>query len=117
MDGWPRRNPPVEPAARAAAEQTLTDYLEALRLGDYAGAADLFGGSYEIMLDHNPAIDPADHAAVVEAACTINGAVCNLSLRSVVHVAAWGPGIYRFTVELQDPAGAVRAVAMLHRYP
>jgi hypothetical protein len=98
---------PVEPAARAAAEQILADYLAALREADYAEASALYGGSYEIMLDHNPAIDPADHAALFEAACTINGAVCNLSLRSVVHVAALGSGIYRFTVELQDPAEAL----------
>jgi len=96
---------PPNPAAQALAQVALTDYLAALSAGDYTAVSALYGGSYEIMIDHNPALDPVDHSALFEAACRINGAVCNLSLRSVVHVAGLGEGAYRFTVELENPRG------------
>ncbi|MGA9532658.1 MAG: hypothetical protein WBR18_08090 [Anaerolineales bacterium] len=64
------------PSEPVAARQTLFDFFESLNAGDFARAVDLYSGSYEIMIDHNPAIDPDDHAALLRAACTINGAVC-----------------------------------------
>jgi hypothetical protein len=98
---------PQDLDALAIAQQTLAYYLAALAQADYAGAAALYGGSYETMIAQNPGIDAADQAALFEAACTVNGAVCNLSLRSVVHAVALAPGIFRFTVELQNPDGAL----------
>jgi hypothetical protein len=91
---------PPDPQAQAAAELALNSYLAALSAGDYAGAAALYGGSYGLLIDNNPSRDPADHASLFEGACTINGHVCNLSVRNIVHVAGLAPGIYRFTVEL-----------------
>ena len=38
---------------------------------------------------------------------TINGAVCDLSVRNVVNVAGLGVGRYRFMVELQNSLGAL----------
>ena len=96
-----------DPPAQAAAQQVLTDYLAALEAGDYAGAVALYGGSYAIMIDHNPSLDPADHVALFKHACTINGAVCDLSVRNVVNVAGLGVGRYRFMVELQNSLGAL----------
>jgi DNA-binding CsgD family transcriptional regulator len=55
---------------------TLVDFLTYLYEGDYEKAAQLYGGSYEIMLEHNPEMDPNDHAALLQNACTINGAQC-----------------------------------------
>jgi len=98
---------PPDAAAQAAAEQALTDYLAALAAEDYAGAAALYGGSYELLIDNNPALDPDDHADLFTHACTINGHICDLSVRNVVTVAGLGVGRYRFMVELQNPQGAL----------
>ena len=98
---------PPNPQAQAAAELALNSYLAALSAGDYAGAAALYGGSYDLLIDNNPSRDPADHASLFEGACTINGHVCNLSVRNIVHAAGLAPGIYRFTVELANPDGAL----------
>ncbi len=98
---------PPDPQGQAAAELALNSYLLALSAGDFATAAALYGGSYDVLIDNNPSRDPANHASLFEGACTINGHVCNLSVRSIVHVAGLAPGIYRFTVELAYPDGAL----------
>ncbi len=98
---------PPDPQAQAAAELALNSYLAALSAADYAAAAELYGGSYDLLIDNNPSRDPADHASLFEGACTINGHMCNLSVRNVVHVAGLGVGIYRFTVELAYPDGTL----------
>lgn len=54
----------------------LVDFLESLHDGKYDEAAQLHGGTYEFMIDHNPGIDPNDHTALLQNACTINGAQC-----------------------------------------
>ena len=61
-----------EEAARAA----LITFFDHLQAGNYAAAVDLYGGSYEIMVSHNPTLDPSDLAALWRAACTENGAQC-----------------------------------------
>jgi hypothetical protein len=63
------------------AEQALVEFFADLHAGRYAQAAEAYGGSYEVMIDHNPALDPADHAALFRSACTINGAQCLEVLR------------------------------------
>lgn len=65
------------------AQQALIDFLENLHDEQYEEAAKLYGGTYEIMIDQNPAIDPADHAPLMQNACTINGAQC-LGVKSAV---------------------------------
>ncbi len=54
----------------------LVDYLNYLYQGDYEKAAQLYGGTYETMVNQNPDIDPADHIALLKNACTINGMQC-----------------------------------------
>ena len=58
------------------AQHALMDFLGNLHDGKYAEAARYYGGSYETMLDHNPDINPNDHAALLRNACTINGMQC-----------------------------------------
>jgi hypothetical protein len=65
------------------AEQALLHFFEDLHAGRYAEAAELYGGSYEVPIDHNPPVDPNDHAALWRNACTINGGQC-LLIRSVI---------------------------------
>lgn len=54
----------------------LVDFLETLHNGKYDEAAQLYGGTYETMIDHNPSINPTDYSALLRNACTINGAQC-----------------------------------------
>lgn len=60
----------------AAAQTTLERFLNALADGDYATAADLYGGDYAVLHGYNPTIAPDNHAALLEAACTANGFMC-----------------------------------------
>jgi hypothetical protein len=54
----------------------LIDFLEGLHKGEYEKAAPLYRGTYETMIDHNPSMNPDDHVALLQTACTINGAQC-----------------------------------------
>ena len=54
----------------------LVDFLDNLHHGKYDEAAQLYGGMYEIMIDHNPGLNPQDHSALLRNACSINGAQC-----------------------------------------
>jgi DNA-binding CsgD family transcriptional regulator len=54
----------------------LVDFLTYLYQGDFEKAAQLYGGTYEAMIDQNPQIDPANHVALLKNACTINGMLC-----------------------------------------
>jgi hypothetical protein len=65
------------------AQKALMVFLEDLHEGKYVQAVYLYGGNYEIMMDHNPDLDPNDHAALLQNACTINGAQC-LEVKSAV---------------------------------
>ena len=88
------------------AEQALLDFLEELSAGNYKEAAELYGGGYEIMIEHNPDLDPNNHAALIQNACTINGAQC-LKVESVAldHKAAVNG--YIFLVEFQNEDGTL----------
>lgn len=61
---------------------SLANFLESLHNGKYDEAARFYGGTYETMIDHNPGVNPNDHAALLRNACTINGMQC-LQARSV----------------------------------
>lgn len=88
-----------------AAQAALIEYLAALSVGEYAQAAQLFGGDYTVLQDNNPSIDAEDHPALFEAGCTLNGFICNLQVRNVVHEAQLASDLFRFTVELNYPNG------------
>ena len=83
------------------AQQTLPAFFDHLNKGEYALAAELYGGSYEILIDHNPSVDPNDHATLWQHACTINGAQC-LTIRSI-RLKDYHGGTFLFTVEFNNP--------------
>lgn len=58
------------------ARDVLLNFFESLHDGDYEGAINLYGGTYETMIDHNPSIDPDDRAALLRNACALNGMQC-----------------------------------------
>ena len=88
------------------AEQAILDFLEELNEGNYKEAAELYGGGYEIMIDHNPSLDPNNHAELIQNACAINGAQC-LKVESVAldHKAAVNE--YIFLVEFLNADGSL----------
>ncbi len=65
-----------EPRPEQLAVQAVVTFLDYLHNGRYQEAAEIYGGTYEIMIDQNPSIDPEDHAALLQNACAINGAQC-----------------------------------------
>jgi hypothetical protein len=87
------------------ARQTLVTFFEALNQARYEDAIDLYGGSYEIMIDHNPILDPDDHIALWKNACTINGAQC-LIVRSSTLKEINGDE-YVFIIEFSNPDGTL----------
>lgn len=80
------------------ARQALTGFFEALSQGRYSDAADLYGGSYEVLEGYNPEVNPDDHAALWQNGCQVNGLQC-LAVRSAHFNEKTAGGEYIFTVE------------------
>jgi hypothetical protein len=97
---------PPAPDDAQLAEEALVAFFTDLHAGRYAQAAEAYAGTYETMIDHNPGLDPADHAALFRNACTINGAQC-LELRSAALMASTAPQEFRFEVEFQLEDGSI----------
>ena len=91
-----------------AARETLLAFFSGLHGGRYAEAAELYGGSYETLMGWNPALDPEDHAALLENGCSINGLQC-LSLRplSVTLHDSNDDIMYQFLVEFEEEDGSL----------
>lgn len=83
------------------ARATLIAYLSALNEGRYAEAAQLYGGSYELLHEYNPGVAPSDKAGLLEGACTANGFVC-ARVHAIVDAEARSPTEFVFTVELEE---------------
>ena len=93
---------PDTPEARRGLE-TLGAFLAAVHDGDFRGAAILYGGSYESLVDWNPLVDPSDAPALFEAACT-HQLRCELAVRRVL-AGPIQPDEYTFYVEFQTDDG------------
>jgi hypothetical protein len=88
------------------AEAALRSFFDALNQGDYATAAELYSGSYAVLREYNPDLDPADHPALWERACTMNGFQC-LLLGEIIPVEATGKGEITLRVEFLTRSGEV----------
>jgi hypothetical protein len=95
-----------QPDDAQLAQSALVAFFADLHAGRYAQAAEAYAGTYEIMIDHNPTLDPADHAALFRYACTINGAQC-LEVQSAALMASTAAQEFRFEVEFQLEDGSV----------
>ena len=96
-------------ALEQAAAEALSEYFDSLFTGNYNRAAELYGGSYEVLADMNPEVNPDDTAAartLLEQACTVNGFVC-LRLASYGVSAHPFPGAFTFQVQFEDENGQV----------
>lgn len=88
------------------ARQTLVAYFDALNRADYEAVIELYGGSYQEMMDNNPTIAPDDRQALWENACTINGYRCDLVARTMEFKERIGDE-YSFIVEFNNPDGTL----------
>ena len=86
------------------AQQTLTDFFSSLAKRDYETATSLYGGSYEILVVDNHALDPDDHVGLWKNACTVNGFQC-LNIRAITFNELTQKGEYIFTVEFENTDG------------
>jgi hypothetical protein len=64
------------PSRLAQARETLLTYFSLLHSQRYDEVIYFYGGSYDILRDWNPAVDPNDYAALFKNGCTINGLMC-----------------------------------------
>lgn len=86
------------------ASQALNRFFSELSNGNYAEAADLYGGSYEVLTNFNPDLEANDHVSLWKSGCQINGLQC-LTTRTITFNQLLDSGEYVFTVEFNDPAG------------
>jgi hypothetical protein len=95
----------VAPEQPGDAEQIIRTYFDELSTGDYATAAEFYGGSYEVLQGYNPDVDPEDHAALLQRACEANGFQC-LPVRSV-SITETTDGDFIAVVEFNNPDGSL----------
>ena len=58
------------------ARSVLIGFHEYLHRGEYDQAAELYGGSYEVLLGYNPTLSEDDKENLLKAACEFNGFMC-----------------------------------------
>jgi hypothetical protein len=91
-----------------AARIALITFFDHLHAGNYTAAVDLYGGTYDIMVSHNPTLDPSDYAALWGAACNHNGAQCLRVASAHLQEAAQAPeGEFEFSVEFLREDGTI----------
>ncbi len=87
------------------ARETLIQYFNDLATGNYAAAADRYGGEIELLSDWNADIDSADIPALFEAACT-RQLQC-LPVHSIVYATQEADLIFHFRLQFTNPDGSV----------
>ncbi len=104
----PPSSVPIAAPAVDAAQPVLRSYLAHLEQGRYGEAAELYGGSWEVLQDWNEDIPPEDHETLLQRACELNGLHC-LKARDI----RWVPGddapsreLY-FDVEFENDDGSL----------
>lgn len=100
------------PAAHAdsdQARQALVAFFDHLSRGEYARAAQLYGGDYIQLQIYSPEVDPADRATLWQNGCEKSGLQC-LPVAAASFVGYAG-GIFTFTVEFRKPDGNIFALA------
>jgi len=88
------------------ARESLFSYLSLLHAGRYAEAVNLYGGSYDILRDWNPAVDPNDYAALFENGCAVNGLKC-LDVAGILLKEAVSSHEFKFVVEFINEDGSL----------
>lgn len=86
------------------AEQALIAFFDFLNQGQYDEAAELYGGGYEILVEFNPALDPADRPALLKNGCEVNGLQC-LTVLTADFKGTTSEGAYLFLVQFKNADG------------
>ena len=87
------------------ARTSLIEFMLLLNTKEYEQAAQLYGGSYELMQTWNPDIAPSDHVQLWEHACEWNGLMC-LEVRTATLREQQGD-TFVFQVEFSNPDGSL----------
>ena len=96
----------LKPPDIESAQQALIGFFFYLHAGEYGRAAELFGGEYDIMRQHNPGIDPDDHAELFRNACAINGFQC-LEILQVTLLDEPSTAEFQFAVQFVNEDGSL----------
>lgn len=86
------------------AKGVLKSFFLSLNGGDYSHAAELYGGSYDVLEDMNPGIIFGDAVPLWRNACTMNGFQC-LKVKRIVKTERISDTEYRFTIEFKTDDG------------
>ncbi len=90
----------------AAAQETLSSFLNLLAAGDYAQAAELYGGPLDSMQVWNPAIEANDVGALLGYGCESRLLQC-LPVRSIALAGSGAGGAMAFDVEFSLADGTL----------
>lgn len=90
-----------------SALSVLQAFFDGLAAGSYAEAVRLYGGSFDELAALNPAISPADHAALLAQACTVNGFACTVEIAEIVTSQRFSETAVQFTLKLRYPDGTI----------
>lgn len=92
-------------ALEVQAEIALTNFYTYLNQEKYDQAADLYGGSYEVLLGYNPKLSKGDKSELLRAACEFNGFMC-LEILSAVLIDVNDLDELVFDVQFANPDGS-----------
>ena len=87
------------------AEDVLMRYFALLHEGEYAQAAELYGGTYDILIDWNPTVDANDHSRLLEMGCTVNGLQC-LPVKTLGAQEDSAANRFEFQLQFENPDGS-----------
>jgi hypothetical protein len=102
----PPQKPAIPPERSIRPEAAARMFFDALNEGDYQAAADLYGGSYEVLAGMNPDLDPTDKPALLGQGCQFNGFTC-LRMGEVLSNEETNPGEYNLVVQFQTTSGEI----------
>ena len=94
------------PSGLSQAREALITYFSLLHSQRYDEATYFFGGSYDLLRDWNPAVDPNDNVTLLKNGCTINGLMC-LEVGTVVQEEEVSPDEFKFVVEFLNEDGSI----------
>ena len=94
------------PSRLAQARAALLTYFSVLHSQDYNEVIYFYGGSYGLLRDWNPTVDPSDYVTLFENGCKINGLMC-LEVGTVVQEEEISPHEFKFVVEFLNEDGSI----------
>ena len=98
----------LEPSAPSSgleqARVALETFFSLLHDQRYTEAADYYGGTYDLLREWNPTVDPDDYATLWRNGCTMNGFQC-LKIGTVVEQTEVSETLFLFVVEFVNEDG------------